>query len=528
MHVNNRFFSRQFQKGLWLQLRTSAHQRQIHAKINRIQIDNQLVNCLFPVILAPVPPPKSVLADSIPKPFMELSMLQYISPERTNMAQYKYICALVQEVHLKIDQGLLNALMELTEAEEEILDEDINEFLKEDLALARKPLNEFASLRVTQGQKDFFDYLHLSPLKVHVSFSLTSYQSSFKMKASRRSNFISLFFQSLGVTITDTDDVIFRLAYFERKHNFYSSEDLFKEMSRHYTSQAIKQAYVIIFGLDVIGNPFGLVVGVTRSVEDLFYEPFQGAVQGPSEFAEGLVIGVRSVFSGVVGGAAGTVSRITGALGKGIASLTFDEKFQNKRREAIKKRGNQNFRESLARNSKGLAMGIFEGVTGVATKPIEGAMEEGVGGFFKGVGKGVAGLVARPTGGIIDFASGTFDSVKRVTETQEEINRKRPPRFLHNDGVVRNYNIKEAVGWKYLRELDKGKYVLTDTYVTHEVVPVDHQAVILVSNKRILFITYQNVLGNWALDWEYAMQDITGPPSTGRVNLKTMFFLDAC
>ena len=55
---------------------------------------------------------------------------------------------------------------------------------------------------------------------------------------------------------------------------------------------------------------------------------FQGAVEGPSEFAEGLVIGVRSVFSGVIGGAAGTVSRITGALGKGLASLTFDEKFQ--------------------------------------------------------------------------------------------------------------------------------------------------------------------------------------------------------
>ena len=43
----------------------------------------------------------------------------------------------------------------------------------------------------------------------------------------------------------------------------------------------------------------------------------QGAVEGPGEFAEGLAIGVRSVFSGVVGGAAGTVSKITGALGKG-------------------------------------------------------------------------------------------------------------------------------------------------------------------------------------------------------------------
>jgi vacuolar protein sorting-associated protein 13A/C len=73
----------------------------------------------------------------------------------------------------------------------------------------------------------------------------------------------------------------------------------------------------------------------------------------------------------------------------------------------------------------------------VHSKMFVGARQDGFGGFFKGVGKGVVGLVARPTGGIIDFASGTFDSVKRVTENAEEINRKRPPRFMHTDGVVR-------------------------------------------------------------------------------------------
>ena len=56
-------------------------------------------------------------------------------------------------------------------------------------------------------------------------------------------------------------------------------------MTRHYLSQAIKQAYVFVFGLDVLGNPLGLVVGVSRSIEDFFYEPFTGAVEGPSEFA---------------------------------------------------------------------------------------------------------------------------------------------------------------------------------------------------------------------------------------------------
>lgn len=42
---------------------------------------------------------------------------------------------------------------------------------------------------------------------------------------------------------------------------------------------------------------------------------FQGAIQGPGEFCEGLVLGVRSLFGHTVGGAAGAVSRITGAMG---------------------------------------------------------------------------------------------------------------------------------------------------------------------------------------------------------------------
>ena len=517
---------RQFQKGLWLQVRTSDHQWQIHAKINRVQIDNQLPYCMFPVIMAPVPQPRSVTADSIPKPFMELSVLEYHNTS-TDMRQFKMIHALVQELSIKIDHGLITALNDLLE-EEEILDENIHEFLTEDLTLAARPLKDVATLRVTQGQRDFFDFIHLSPLKVHVSFSLTSYNSSKNKKvesSSRRSNFFGLFLQSLGVPITDTDDIIFRLAYFERKHSFYTQNDLFSEMIRHYTSQAIKQAYVIVFGLDVIGNPFGLVVGVSRSVEDLFYEPFLGAVEGPSEFAEGLKIGVRSVFSGVVGGAAGTVSKITGAIGKGLASLTFDEKFQAKRREAIKKRGRQNFGESLARSGRGLVMGVFDGVTGVALKPIEGAKEEGVGGFFKGVGKGVVGLVARPTGGIVDFASGTFDSVKRVTEVTQEISRVRPPRFLNPDGVVRYFDLKSANGSKYLRELEKGKYAETDLYVAHEVIEAADRSVFLVSNKRLLYIVYQPVLGQWAVDWEFTFSEITGPPPVEKDTFSDTWYL---
>ena len=265
---------RQFQKGLWFQMRTSKHQRQFHLKVNHVQLDNQLAECLYPVIAAPVPPPRSVTAVSVPKPFVELSILEYTSPEH-NLKQYKYIHALVQEMHLKIELGFINALSELFE-EEEILEENTAEKLELDLNHARKELKDHAILTVSQGKKDFYDYLHLSPLKVHVSFSLTSYNARRQgVSSSRGSAFIRHLLQSFGVTITDSNDIIFRLAYFERKHQFFNIDDLVSEMSRHYTSQAIKQMYVILLGLDVIGNPFGLAVGVARSVEDLFYEPFQ-------------------------------------------------------------------------------------------------------------------------------------------------------------------------------------------------------------------------------------------------------------
>ena len=33
--------------------------------------------------------------------------------------------------------------------------------------------------------------------------------------------------------------------------------------------------YVLVLGLDVLGNPFGLLRGMAEGIEDLFYEPYQ-------------------------------------------------------------------------------------------------------------------------------------------------------------------------------------------------------------------------------------------------------------
>ena len=54
-----------------------------------------------------------------------------------------------------------------------------------------------------------------------------------------------------------------------------------------------------------------------------------------------------------LGGAAGAVSRITGTLGKGLAALTLDEKYQQQRRQEMGKKPT-NVKQGLQRGGKGL------------------------------------------------------------------------------------------------------------------------------------------------------------------------------
>ncbi|XP_043267936.1 vacuolar protein sorting-associated protein 13 isoform X2 [Venturia canescens] len=496
------YLRRTFQTGLWLQYRTSAHQVQLHAKINRLQIDNQLSECVFPVILAPVPPPKSVVQSSVLKPFAELSMVKRLL-EHSTVQQFRYFKVLIQEFHIKVDIGFINAIMGFFEADEASEAEE-SKLFQLDMKLVDEPLLYHVNLITTAEQKNFFDLLHFSPLKIHISFSMTGSGGG----PSAVPQVLNVLLQGIGVTLTDINDIVFKLAYFERDYIFMTHKQLISEASNHYVGQAIKQLYVLVLGLDVIGDPYGLVVGTMKGIEDLFYEPFQGAIQGPGEFAEGLLLGVRSMLGHTVGGMAGAVSKITGAMGKGLAALTFDKEYQRKRQEQLNKQP-ANLHEGLARSGKGLVMGVFDGVTGVVMKPISGAREDGVEGFFKGVGKGMVGLVTRPTAGVIDFASGSFGAVKRATELSEEVKRTRPPRFLLPDSLIRPYVREEAEGNKILFELEKGKYANTDIYFYHIYVNKD---VLLLTDKRIAYLERNELFGGWKVDWAYPWQEIGDSP----------------
>uniref|UniRef100_A0A1L8DVL7 Putative vacuolar protein n=1 Tax=Nyssomyia neivai TaxID=330878 RepID=A0A1L8DVL7_9DIPT len=167
---NLRDIRRVFYPGLWFQLKTSPFQTQMHAKINRIQIDNQTPDCIFPVILAPVPPPKSVAATAELKPFVEASIVERVIPFST-VKQFKYWKILMQEFHIRIDLGVINEVFDMMNTEDS--EEEVVKIFAQELARLKEPLSSFVDVQSSQEQKNFYDQLHLGPLKVHVSFSMS-------------------------------------------------------------------------------------------------------------------------------------------------------------------------------------------------------------------------------------------------------------------------------------------------------------------------------------------------------------------
>jgi hypothetical protein len=45
--------------------------------------------------------------------------------------------------------------------------------------------------------------------------------------------------------------------------------------------------------------------------------------------------------------------------------------------------------------------GLYDGITGIFTQPVRGAMQNGIAGGIKGFGKGIGGVVCKPAAGMI-------------------------------------------------------------------------------------------------------------------------------
>ncbi|GAB2300237.1 hypothetical protein Dimus_034275 [Dionaea muscipula] len=207
----------------------------------------------------------------------------------------------------------------------------------------------------------------------------------------------------------------------------------------------------------------------------------------------------------------GNASSALGHMSKGVAALSMDKKFiQSRQRQENK--GVEDLGDVIRGGGGALAKGLFRGVTGILTKPLEGAKASGVEGFVQGVGKGIIGAAAQPVSGVLDLLSKTTEGANAMRmkilaalTSEEQLLRRRLPRAICGDNLLRPYDEYKAEGQvilqlaesgSFLGQVDlfkvRGKFALSDAYEDHFMLPKGR--IVVVTHRRVILLQQPSIV----------------------------------
>ena len=219
----------------------------------------------------------------------------------------------------------------------------------------------------------------------------------------------------------------------------------------------------------------------------LFYEPFEGFTQNGDNLVNGVGRGLMKFASSTGGGVLNSTSKITGSLGNGIAALTMDEDYLNKRQRNAKKA--TGIGDGLVQGTSNLTSGIVDGVSGVVLDPLRGAKQEGVMGFTKGLGKGVVGLFGKSAAGVADFVANTTEGVTSTITGYEEKKRLRKVRIYCNEIGMRGWITKQYIECNTHEEFIKLLFKNNNQDFTY----IDGNYLVVVGQDRALIFEYSQL-----------------------------------
>lgn len=461
----------------------------ISASIKWIQIDNQLYGGIFPMILYPsVVPKNNKETESHPSVH---AMITRVKDDSYGVVYIKYATLLLQQMTLEIDEDFVYALLDFSKVPGASWSETQEGVLCDDSLDIPEPKRE------QQGQDIYFELLNIQPMQLDLSFVRTE-RVNVEDKTSGK-NPLNFFFNILTMAVGNINDAPVRLNALMLENARVSAAVLIQNMTSHYSQEAIYQIHKIIGSADFLGNPVGLFNNLSSGVADIFYEPYQGFIMSdrPEQLGIGIAKGATSFVKKSVFGVSDSFSKVTGSIAKGLAEATMDKQFQDRRRMTRSRNRPKHALYGVTAGANSFVTSLASGVGGLARKPLEGAEQEGVAGFFKGVGKGVLGLATKPAIGVFDLASNVSEGIRNTTTVfdADGLDRVRLTRFIGADGIVRPYSQREALGQFWLKQLDNGKY-FNEQYIAHLELPRE-DVVVMLTYSRIMLIKSKKLTSEW-------------------------------
>jgi vacuolar protein sorting-associated protein 13A/C len=461
----------------------------VTTSIKWVQIDNQLYGGIFPMILYPSVVPKNT-RETETHPCIH-AMVTRVKDDSYGVLYIKYATMLLQQMTLEIDEDFVYALLEFSKVPGASWSETHEGVLCDESLDIPEPKQE------QQGQDIYFELLNIQPMQLDLSFVRTE-RVNVEDKTSSK-NPLMFFLNILTMAIGNINDAPVRLNSLMLENARVSSSILTQNISNHYSQEALYQVHKILGSADFLGNPVGLFNNLSSGVADIFYEPYQGFIMSdkPEALGVGIAKGATSFVKKSVFGVSDSVSKMTGSIAKGLAEATMDKQFQDRRRMTRSRNRPKHALYGVTAGANSFATSLASGIGGLARKPLEGAEQEGVAGFFKGVGKGVLGLATKPAIGVFDLASNVSEGIRNTTTVfdSDGLDRVRLARFIDTDGIVRPYSQREALGQFWLKQLDNGKY-FNEQYIAHLELPRE-DVVFMLTYARIMLIKSKKLTSEW-------------------------------
>ncbi|KAG0568137.1 hypothetical protein KC19_7G189300 [Ceratodon purpureus] len=205
----------------------------------------------------------------------------------------------------------------------------------------------------------------------------------------------------------------------------------------------------------------------------------------------------------------GNTSSALGNMSKGVAALSMDKKFIRGRQ---KQANVEDLGEGIREGGEAFAKSLFRGVTGIVTKPFEGAQKSGMEGFLQGVGKGVIGVGIQPLSGALDLLSKTTEGANAMRmklsaaiSFEQQALRRRLPRVIGGDNVLRPYDEYKARGQVLMQLAERGtifgpvdffrvrgKFAMSDAYEDHFNLPKGRT--LMITHRRVILLQHPTSL----------------------------------
>lgn len=423
--------------------------------IYQIQIDNMLTHKnAFPVIFSP----KSKPEDEDEVPFFQAkvhksSVKPLFLQEIGTMDRFKMVGLLIQEMQVQLDMQTIMQLLEVVNSIQEVAGKALTKYNVDDIfqIVPELKAEQPDTLMTVESatRKSYFEVFELSAIKVLLSFKMPG--KKLELQLDPRSGFgLFRILSNIGVHLASfsSSPLSFKnLIFF---HSFQTMQTLSNLIIKNYIRQGIMQFYKILGSSDILGNPIGLIDNLGTGVVEFFSEPYKGMLKGPGEFAGGVAKGVKSLVGNVISGSFGSISKITGSLYGVVREVGGDEEGADRLKQS------DNVATGLYDGVKGGVTDLAEGISGLFTKPYQGAKKGGVVGFFKGIGSGVLGAVTSPFSAVLRIGSSVASGIANTGEFLKngkvsQKGRLRFPRHFSSSRVLTPYDQDLAEAQEWLR-----------------------------------------------------------------------------